>query len=158
MMAISQVYEGNDAALELVSALHKSVFEEQGEEGWTKDEFKSLLTNPVYECYLYHIDDEPFGLSLISNICGEMEIITVGIIPTKRHQGLGRSIIDALLTHATASDISNIHIEVRADNVAALQLYITSGFTDIGRRADYYTLQDKSKIDAILMTYDCAIQ
>lgn len=157
-MTISQVYEGNDAALELVSTLHKSIFQLQGEEGWTKDEFTSLLKNPVYECYLYHIEGEPFGLSLISNICGEMEIVTVGIIPAKRQQGLGHSIIDALLTHAAASDVSNIHIEVRADNVAALQLYRTSGFKTIGRRADYYSLQDKSKIDAILMTYDCAIQ
>ncbi len=66
-------------------------------------------------------------------IADEGEIIH--IVCDKKQQGNGNTII--------------WHLEVRASNNKAIQLYQRLGFTEVGRRKNYY--QDKE--DAVLMCY-----
>jgi [ribosomal protein S18]-alanine N-acetyltransferase len=65
----------------------------------------------------------------------EYEIHTIGVDPEHQGRGIGRGMLDALLTIA---DGGVVHLEVRTDNEPAIQLYRSVGFTEVGLRKRYY--------------------
>lgn len=65
----------------------------------------------------------------------EHEVHTIGVDPAYKEQGIGRRLLDELLTFA---DGGVVYLEVRTDNEAAIGLYRSVGFEQIGVRRRYY--------------------
>jgi ribosomal-protein-alanine N-acetyltransferase len=65
----------------------------------------------------------------------EYEIHTIGVDPAYQGRGIGRRILDALLDIAADAVV---HLEVRTDNDAAIALYRSVGFLEVGVRKRYY--------------------
>ena len=65
----------------------------------------------------------------------EYEVHTIGVDPAFQGRGLGRRLLDALLNFA---DDGVVYLEVRTDNEAAIALYRSVGFAQIGLRRRYY--------------------
>jgi ribosomal-protein-alanine N-acetyltransferase len=65
----------------------------------------------------------------------EYEIHTIGVDPGHQGRGIGRRMLDALLNIAADSVV---HLEVRTDNDAAIALYRSVGFAQVGVRKRYY--------------------
>jgi [ribosomal protein S18]-alanine N-acetyltransferase len=65
----------------------------------------------------------------------EYEIHTIGVDPEHQGRGIGRGMLDALLTIAADSVV---HLEVRTDNEPAIALYRSVGFAQVGLRKRYY--------------------
>ncbi len=65
----------------------------------------------------------------------EHEVHTIGVDPDYQGQGIGRRLLDELLTFA---DGGVVYLEVRTDNAAAIGLYRSVGFEQIGLRRRYY--------------------
>ncbi|MGA3186025.1 MAG: GNAT family N-acetyltransferase [Bryobacteraceae bacterium] len=64
----------------------------------------------------------------------EREILNVAVEPSLRGQGIGRIMIETVLSTASGWWF----LEVRESNVAAVNLYKTLGFLAVGRRENYY--------------------
>lgn len=65
----------------------------------------------------------------------EHEVHTIGVDPAYQGQGIGRRLLDELLKFA---DGGVVYLEVRTDNEAAIGLYRSVGFEQIGVRRRYY--------------------
>jgi ribosomal-protein-alanine N-acetyltransferase len=65
----------------------------------------------------------------------EYEVHTIGVDPDYQGHGVGRRLLDQLLCFA---DGGVVYLEVRTDNEAALGLYRSTGFEQIGLRKHYY--------------------
>jgi [ribosomal protein S18]-alanine N-acetyltransferase len=65
----------------------------------------------------------------------EYEVHTIGVDPAYQGQGIGRRLLDELLDFAGGGVV---YLEVRTDNEAALALYRSTGFEQIGLRRRYY--------------------
>jgi len=65
----------------------------------------------------------------------EYEVHTIGVDPAYQGQGIGRRLLNGLLDFA---DGGAVYLEVRTDNEAAIALYNSVGFTQIGLRKRYY--------------------
>jgi ribosomal-protein-alanine N-acetyltransferase len=65
----------------------------------------------------------------------EFEVHTIGVDPACQGRGIGRRLLDELLEFA---DGGVIYLEVRTDNEAAIALYRSVGFEQIGVRRRYY--------------------
>jgi len=65
----------------------------------------------------------------------EYEVHTIGVDPAYQGQGVGRRLLDELLDFAGGGVV---YLEVRTDNEAALALYRSTGFEQIGLRRRYY--------------------
>lgn len=85
------------------------------------------------------------GLWAVGN---EAHIITLGVHPEYRHQGIGRSLVRELLQRAEVWELAWATLEVRASNQIALQLYEGLGFEQLGQRQRYY---DNPVEDALIL-------
>ena len=68
---------------------------------------------------------------------------------SSRRKGLGRLCMTKLLDVLADQSVEELWLEVRNDNIAARQLYLSMGARESGRRRRYYP----DGTDAILMTY-----
>ena len=78
----------------------------------------------------------------------EYEVHTIGVDPAYQGQGIGRRLLDELLDFA---DGGVVFLEVRTDNEAAIGLYRSAGFEQVGLRRRYYRV---SGADAYTMRRD----
>ena len=65
----------------------------------------------------------------------EYEVHTIGVDPVYQGRGIGRRLLDEMLNFAAGAVV---HLEVRTDNEAAIALYRSVGFAQVGLRKRYY--------------------
>jgi [ribosomal protein S18]-alanine N-acetyltransferase len=79
------------------------------------------------------------GLSCPAGARGaDAEVMTIAVAPAAQQQGIGRRLLAALVDGAEKRGAGRLLLEVRADNVAARNLYAATGFDQVGTRAGYY--------------------
>ena len=88
------------------------------------------------------------GLRASARVGGQGDIQTVAIASSHQGQGWGRVLLDQLLAEAWARNVTEVFLEVRADNPWAIHLYSRAGFHEIARRPGYY---QGGQVDAIVM-------
>lgn len=81
----------------------------------------------------------------------DADIQTIAIAEAARGRGRGRALLSALLDEAARRGVREVFLEVRADNPTAQALYLSEGFTEVGRRPRYYQPDD---VDALVMQLD----
>ena len=84
-------------------------------------------------------------------VCGdEAEILTLGVLPGRRRQGVGAALLDHMISWSVRCGAVAIHLETASANLAALGLYRAKGFAMMGRRRNYY-VRGNRKEDAIVL-------
>lgn len=96
----------------------------------------------------------PCGFILCRALAGEAEILTLAVHPDQRRRGLGRDLVIAAIARALDEAIEALFLEVAVDNPAAMGLYLSCGFRQVGRRKGYYRRADGQAIDALVMRRD----
>ena len=71
-------------------------------------------------------------------IAGEAEILNIAVVPGDRSQGVGATLLDAVLERIRGRGAAAVFLEVRESNEPARRLYLSRGFRPVGLRADYY--------------------
>lgn len=115
---------------------------------WGRDHFWDELNSP-YAFPLVALDQDG---SVAGYICptllfDEAEIRNVAVHPDRRAFGIGRLLVDHVLTECRTRNAASVALEVRVSNLAAQSLYRRLGFRETGRRPKYY----ENGEDAILM-------
>lgn len=139
------------ASAELLARLHAEAFAE----GWDAAAFAQLLAMPGAEAVLALEAEEPVGFLLARSAADEAEIITIATRPGARRRGVGRRLLSHHLDGLAARGVKHMFLEVAASNAAAIALYAASGFSEVGRRKDYYQRPD-GREDAIVMRRELA--
>lgn len=78
----------------------------------------------------------------------EADVQTIAVSPQARGRGIGRALMERMLTQARDRAVREVFLEVRADNDVAQNLYRSLGFVELGVRPGYYQPEG---IDAIVM-------
>jgi ribosomal-protein-alanine N-acetyltransferase len=94
--------------------------------------------------------DTPAGFVLARDLGGEVEILSLGVLPETRRQGIGRALLRAVFAEAERRGGGSIVLEVAAENAAARALYAGLGFLSVGRRPRYYS-RPAGVIDALIL-------
>jgi ribosomal-protein-alanine N-acetyltransferase len=68
-----------------------------------------------------------------------------------RRRGLARRILQEAEEQAKAQGAATIFLEVAENNTAAIGLYTSSGYSQIGRRPGYYLPKDGAPIAALVL-------
>ncbi len=77
-------------------------------------------------------------------------ITNVAVDPACRRRGIGKALVRELIEKGRERHLSFWTLEVRKSNLAAISLYESLGFKDVGLRPHFYSAPDE---DARLMTY-----
>ena len=93
-------------------------------------------------------DGTPLAYVGMTYAADEGSITNVATHPDARRQGLGRAVVSALLSHAPTLGLTDVYLEVRVSNEAAIALYRSLGFEEVGRRRHFYRHPTE---DALLM-------
>ena len=83
---------------------------------------------------------------------GECHILNLCIQPQAQGIGLGGRLLEYLLDVARMHSADTAFLEVRPSNDTAKNLYLNSGFNEVGMRRNYYPARD-GREDAIIMAY-----
>ena len=82
-------------------------------------------------------------------VADEGYITNVAVFPEHRRRGIAAKIIDVYMNFARANGLAFLTLEVRPTNGAAIALYRSFGFEEVGRRKNYY---DLPREDALILT------
>jgi len=124
------------------------VEEECFDSGFALETFNKELKNPL-AYYVVAVDGEiPVGYCGIWNVCGEAEVIDIGVFSEYRKRGIGKGLFEAVFQYMRENGVGALNLEVREDNIPAIRLYEKLGFEKVGVRKKYYD----NKVDAILYT------
>jgi [ribosomal protein S18]-alanine N-acetyltransferase len=104
---------------------------------WTEGIFRDCLRVGYY-CLVLERDSTVGAYGIMSLGAGEGHILNLCVNPEYRYQGLGRYMLEHLLTYARSHLIRVAVLEVRCSNEPALALYGAMGFHKIGVRKGYY--------------------
>ena len=86
------------------------------------------------------------GYVIAHHALDEAEILNLGVAPTRQRQGLGRALVVAMLAQLRELGVRVVFLEVRESNAVAHHLYGALGFTQVGRRRDYYRLPTEDAV------------
>lgn len=120
-------------------------------EAWSAPQLAGTLTMPGCWARLALAGAAATGFSLCRSIGPDVELLLIAVDPQQRRQGIAASLLGRAQDDASARGASDIFLEVREDNEAARQLYGSAGFSEVGRRRDYYSGTDGSRRAAITM-------
>lgn len=96
------------------------------------------------------LEGKVIGFYMTELVVDEMTLHNICIDPAYQGRGLGKQLFMHFLQTAEAKGAAQLWLEVRPSNTAAVQLYLTNGFHEAGRRKDYYPAKD-GREDALLM-------
>jgi ribosomal-protein-alanine N-acetyltransferase len=110
-----------------------------GDDPWPAAAFHRELASAHNHYVAARIGETLVGYAGISRLGRtppyEYEVHTIGVDPAYQGRGIGRRLLEELLTF---SDGGAVYLEVRTDNEAAIGLYTSVGFEQIGLRRRYY--------------------
>jgi [ribosomal protein S18]-alanine N-acetyltransferase len=110
---------------------------------------------PGHVALAVDLPDAPtVGVALAVAVLDEAEVHTIAVDPDHRRRGVGGVLLAGLLEALAAREVATVHLEVRADNDAALALYAAHGFVRVGLRPAYYA----DGTDALLLRRDLQVR
>ena len=121
-----------------IAALHRACLEKT----WNTDSFEHFISSTHHAIEIVE-NKEIIGFLITQTLDAETEIISLAVSLTHRRQHIASALLNSIST-------PSCFLEVRADNAPAIALYQHHGFTETGRRKDYYTTPE-GKIDALIL-------
>lgn len=122
---------------------------------WTHSIFRDCLRAGYHGCVLYFAA-EIVGYCVLSVAAGEAHLLNLCVDPSEQGRGYGRRLLRRALDLARWHRVERLFLEVRPSNQAAIALYTSSGFRQIGRRPRYYPATH-GREDALVMAIDLAL-
>ncbi|HOX72061.1 MAG: ribosomal protein S18-alanine N-acetyltransferase [Dokdonella sp.] len=119
---------------------------------WTFGIFRDCLSSG-YECWVLERAGELIGYGVLSVAGGEAHILNLCVAPAEQGRGHGRRVLARLIDLARWHRAARVFLEVRPSNTAALALYDSVGFNEIGKRPNYYPGK-RGREDAIVMAME----
>lgn len=105
---------------------------------WSKENFRAELELPFSWVWVAKIEDRLIGYCCCWKIEEELQIANLAVHSDFRNQEIGKKILQEILNKACQRKVKKVTLEVRESNQAALKLYDTFGFVEVGRRKKYY--------------------
>ncbi|CAK0771144.1 (ribosomal protein S18)-alanine N-acetyltransferase [Gammaproteobacteria bacterium] len=128
----SQLRPMRAADFAAIMAIEQQVYEFP----WTIGMFEDCLRVGYYCWVCEHYQLHGYGIMSIG--AGECHILNLCVAPEFQRKGLGRYLMTHFLHLGRRYHADTVFLEVRSSNQAAIHLYFSMGFNEIGQRRNYY--------------------
>lgn len=126
-------------------ALEQSCF---GGEAFNDTQLRQLLSARYGVAIGIWEDSLLLGAALLEVLVPESELHSLAVLSGKRRQGLGAVLLKSALSLARKRGATEMFLEVRRSNQAAIALYGRAGFVSLSVRQGYYS---QPREDALVM-------
>lgn len=116
---------------------------------WTETGFFTYLLRSDAMFLVAEEDGEILGYCGVLLVLDEGDITNVSVKKSRRREGIGKRLVEALIQKTGREGVGVLHLEVRLGNEAAIALYEGMGFARDGLRKNYYEAPVE---DAVLMS------
>lgn len=113
---------------------------------WSEQEYQDLLDDP--KTIIVHTNA---GYAIGTIVCDVAELLLIITRPALRRNGHGKNLLSQFESTAKARGGDFVILEVSEKNLAAQALYLSTGYTEIGRRSGYYKTQNGDSEDALVL-------
>jgi ribosomal-protein-alanine N-acetyltransferase len=116
---------------------------------WSASQYKEEFSSPTRH-FVVAIDEARniIGYAGVFAPGGaEADVLTVGVIPAQRGKGIARKLMAMITEWATAQGSIAMMLEVKVDNIEAIGLYESLGYSKLNIRKDYFG----AGLDAVVM-------
>lgn len=115
---------------------------------WSEKAIQSELSNPLSIWIVATDGDKVVGYVGSQSVMGEADMMNIAVDPLFRRRGIGRMLVEFLVRCLKDINVYCLTLEVRASNIAAITLYDSMQFKQVGRRPNYYSYP---KEDALIL-------
>lgn len=120
-----------------------SIFEIESESfscPWSKQSFIDAFSNQSMKI-IVALDEKNnvCAFSVVLMLGYEGEVLDIAVSPRYRKLGIGNALLNHSIDIFKGYGVSSVFLEVRESNLAARNLYLNNGFSQIGIRKNYYT-------------------
>jgi ribosomal-protein-alanine N-acetyltransferase len=119
---------------------------------WSAPDIVDLARMPGAFSLAVESEEAIDAFILVRAMAGEAEVLTLAVAPALRRRGVGRDLVEAAALLAAEKGAARLFLEVDTHNEAAVALYRSLGFDQIGVRRDYYAHADGSRADALVFS------
>lgn len=117
-----------------IAALEKLCFSDP----WSENSIAYELTSRLSYWLVAVENGEVVGYIGSQSVLGESDVMNVAVHPDHRRKGVAEALVLALAKDLKERDNVCLTLEVRVSNEPAIALYEKLGFTQVGRRPNYY--------------------
>jgi len=134
----------NESHVAQVAQLERICFSDP----WSENSVASELKNKLALWLVAEENGDVAGY-IGSQTCGEeSDVMNVAVHPDFRRRGVAETLVGCLVAELKAMGSSSLTLEVRVSNLPAIALYEKMGFSQVGRRKNYYR---NPKEDALIL-------
>ena len=116
---------------------------------WTRGNFSDSLSSG-YSAWVMMLNEQIIGYSLMMLVLDEAHLLNLSVAKSYQKQGLGRTLLEHMVSIAKSNQMANMFLEVRPSNISAIALYENMGFNEMAVRRGYYPAAN-GREDAVLM-------
>ncbi len=146
----ARIEPGAAAALPAVMRVMEDSFDPVFGEGWTAPQCAGLLPMAGVWLTLAWEGETVAGFALSRVIAGEAELLLLAVLRARQRQGIGQLLLNRFIDDSRGRGARQLHLEVRDGN-PAIRLYKQAGFSQVGRRRNYYSGRDGQLFDALTL-------
>jgi ribosomal-protein-alanine N-acetyltransferase len=134
MDALFQIRPASLADVAALAALEQACFSDP----WSAVGIRETIQYETARSFVAQESGRIVGY-VMARISGqEGEILDLAVLPEKRRQGIGRSLLAAVRQALQCGGVREMYLEVRESNLPAIELYRAQGFRPVGLRPRYY--------------------
>lgn len=130
--------------LDAVASIERSVFADP----WTRRSFVDLVASPQVHFLVAVTNHTVAGYAIVLMAADQSELANLAVARLLQGRHVGRRLLERAIELTRERGCTEMFLEVRASNTAAIHLYSTVGFAPVGRRVRYYA---RPVEDAIVM-------
>ena len=119
---------------------------------WTKEILRDCILYK-YDSFAVFFNDNLVGYIIAKITYPETHILNLTVKKNFRKKGIGKSLIELIISEARIRSSENILLEVRVSNFEAQSLYEKLNFQIIGTRKNYYE-SENGREDAYVLKLD----
>ena len=118
---------------------------------WDREEFSSQIEEDTNYCRVVVVDKEVVAFMIISFVTENIELLNIATHKNFRKKGIAKFLMDDLLIFSKKIYAEKILLEVKTDNLTAINFYKKYSFVKISEKKGYYS--DGSDADIMMLKF-----
>lgn len=115
---------------------------------WSYENFHTSVAS-THACWVLELQGNIIAYAITSTVLGEAELLNITVAPTMQRKGIAKAFLLALC-NSFDDAVETLFLEVRESNAAAIALYQSLDFNEVGQRPNYYPAKN-GREDALIM-------